>query len=117
VLEQSAAGIAGILIDKDESNLYLISNDGQLGFFDISDKSSPAIRQQQNVVDAGQKITSVAFLNGDLSLMIGDSSGLVSQWSMVKDKLNRPAMQKTRSFKVLIKRSFRSMPSSGVKAL
>ena len=100
VLEQSAAGIADILIDKDESNLYLISNDGQLGFFDISDKSSPAIRQQQNVVDAGQKITSVAFLNGDLSVMIGDSSGLVSQWSMVKDKLNRPAMQKTRSFKV-----------------
>lgn len=100
VLEQSAAGIADILIDKEESNLYLISNDGQLGFFDISDKSSPALRQQQNVVDAGQKITSVAFLNGDLSLMIGDSSGLVSQWSMVKDSSNRPAMQKIRSFKV-----------------
>jgi phosphate transport system permease protein len=100
ILEQSAAGIADILIDKDESNLYLISNDGQLGFFNISDKGSPSIRQQQNVVDAGQKITSVAFLNGDISLMIGDSSGLVSQWSMVKDNLNRPAMQKIRSFKV-----------------
>ena len=99
VLEQ-AVGVADILIDKDESNLYLISNDGQLGFFDISDKSSPSLRQQQNVVDAGQKITSATFLNGDLSLMIGDSSGLVSQWSMVKDKLNRPAMQKIRSFKV-----------------
>ncbi|MGZ5029527.1 MAG: ABC transporter permease subunit [Methylobacter sp.] len=100
VLEQSAAGIAAILIDKDESNLYLISNDGQLGFIDINDKSSPSIRQQLNVVDAGQKITSVAFLNGDISLMIGDSSGLVSQWSMVKDNLNRPAMEKIRSFKV-----------------
>ncbi len=100
ILEQSAAGIVDILIDKDESNLYLISNDGQLGFFDINDKSSPRLRQQQNVVDAGQKITAVTFLNGDLSLMIGDSSGLVSQWSMVKDKLNRPAMQKIRSFKV-----------------
>jgi len=100
VIEQSEAGIADILIDKDESNLYLVSNDGQLGFFDISDKSNPVIRQQQNVVGAGQKITSVAFLNGDISLMIGDSTGLVSQWSMVKDKLNRPAMQKIRSFKV-----------------
>ncbi len=100
VLEQSAAGIVDILIDKDESNLYLISSDGQLGFFDISDKTKPSLRQQQNVVDAGQKITSVAFLNGDISLMIGDSSGLVSQWSMVKDKLNRPAMQKIRAFKV-----------------
>ena len=100
VLEQSAANIADILIDKDEANLYLISNDGQLGFFDISDKTKPNLKQQQNVVDAGQKVTSVAFLNGDLSLMIGDSSGLVSQWSMVKDKLNRHAMQKIRSFKV-----------------
>ncbi|MFU8787940.1 MAG: ABC transporter permease subunit [Methylobacter sp.] len=100
VLEQSAADVADILIDKDESNLYLISNDGQMGFFNITDKSSPSLRQQQNVVGAGQAITSVAFLNGDLSLLIGDSSGLVSQWSMVRDKLNRPAMQKIRSFKV-----------------
>jgi phosphate transport system permease protein len=52
------------------------------------------------VVDAGQKITSMTFLNGDLSLIIGDSSGLVSQWSKVKDKQNHPAMQKIRSFKV-----------------
>jgi len=61
VLEQPAGGVADILIDKDESNLYMISKDGQLGFFDISDKSNPAIRQQQNVVDAGQKVTSVTF--------------------------------------------------------
>jgi len=100
VLEQSAADVADILIDKEEANLYLISNDGQMGFFNISNKSNPSLRQQQNVVDAGQSITSVTFLNGDLSLMIGDSSGLVSQWSMVRDKLNRPAMQKIRSFKV-----------------
>ncbi|MCK9396465.1 MAG: ABC transporter permease subunit [Methylobacter sp.] len=100
VLEMSAAGVEDILIDKEEANLYLISKDGQLAFFDISDKASPKLRQQLNVVDAGQKITSVTFLNGDLSLLIGDSSGLVSQWSMVKDNLNRPAMEKIRSFKV-----------------
>jgi phosphate transport system permease protein len=100
VLEQSAANIATILIDKDESNLYLISNDGQLSYFDINNKTNPSLKQQQNVVDAEQNITSVAFLNGDLSLMIGDSSGLVSQWSKVRDASNRPAMQKIRSFKV-----------------
>ncbi len=100
VLEQSAAGIADILIDKEEANLYLISGDGQLGFYDINDKSKPTLKQQQNVVDAGQKMTSVAFLNSGLSLMIGDSSGLVAQWSLVKDKSNHPAMQKIRAFKV-----------------
>ena len=100
IIDLPSAGISDILIDKEEANLYLISNDGRLGFFDISNKSSPDLKQQLNVVDAGQKITSVTFLNGDLSLMIGDSSGLVSQWSIVKDELNRPAMQKIRAFKV-----------------
>jgi len=100
VLDMPAAGIVDMLIDKDESKLYLVSSDGRLSFFDISDKSRPVISQHQNVVEAGQKITSITFLNGDLSLMIGDTTGLVSQWSMVKDSMNRPAMQKIRTFKV-----------------
>ena len=100
VLDYAAADVTDILIDKDEHNLYLLSSNGHLGLFDIKDKSAPVFVQEQNVVDAGQKITSVAFLNGDLSLMIGDSSGLVSQWSKVRDKLNRFSMQKIRVFKV-----------------
>jgi phosphate transport system permease protein len=52
------------------------------------------------VVAAGQKITSITFLNGDLSLLIGDSSGLVAQWSTVRDALNRSMLQKIRVFKV-----------------
>ena len=100
VIDYSAADVTDILIDKDEHNLYLLSNDGRLRLVDITDKSAPLLIQEQNVVEAGQKITSVAFLGGDLSLMIGDSSGLVSQWSKVRDKLNRYTMQKIRSFKV-----------------
>ncbi len=100
VLDYAAADVTDILIDKEEHNLYLLSSNGHLGLFDIRDKSAPVLIQEQNVVEAGQKITSVAFLNGDLSLMIGDSSGLVSQWSKVRDKLNRFSMQKIRVFKV-----------------
>lgn len=93
-------GVADMLVDKDGGNLYLASSDGRLAFYDISDKSAPVLKQAQNVISVGQKITSVAFLNGDLSLMVGDSSGLVSQWSIVRDANNRPAMQMIRSFKV-----------------
>ncbi|WP_262965229.1 ABC transporter permease subunit [Methylobacter psychrophilus] len=100
VLDYSAADVTDILIDKDERNLYLVSSNGHLGLFDINDKSAPVIIQEQIVVEAGHKITSVAFLNGDLSLMIGDSSGLVSQWSKVRDKLNHFSMEKIRVFKV-----------------
>jgi len=100
ILDYAAVDVTDILIDKEEQNLYLLGNGGRLGLIDIRDKSAPVLTQEQNIVEAGQKITSVAFLNGDLSLMIGDSSGLVSQWSKVRDKLNRFSMQKIRAFKV-----------------
>jgi phosphate transport system permease protein len=93
-------GVSDILIDKEGRNLYLVSSTGRLEFYNISNKDSPVLNQAQNVVEAGQTITSITFLNGDLSLMIGDSSGLVSQWSKVRDTLNRPALQKIRTFKV-----------------
>ena len=100
VLNYSATNVADILIDKEERNLYLLNSNGQLGLFDIVDKSAPVLISEQNIVEAGHTITSSAFLNGDLSLMIGDSSGLVSQWSKVRDKLNQFSMQKIRVFKV-----------------
>jgi phosphate transport system permease protein len=100
VLDYSATNVADILIDKEERNLYLLNSNGQLGLFDIVDKSAPVLISEQNIVEAGHTITSSAFLNGDLSLMIGDSSGLVSQWSKVRDKLNQFSMQKIRVFKV-----------------
>lgn len=100
VLDMPVFNLTDIIIDKEQRNLYLVSSDGRLSFFDVSNKSAPVIRQHQNVVAAGEKITSIAFLNGDLSLLVGDSSGLVSQWSLVRDELNRPALRKIRSFKV-----------------
>ncbi|MEQ1621174.1 MAG: phosphate ABC transporter permease [Methylococcales bacterium] len=100
VLEVSADKVENILVDKDEAKLYLLSADGQLSFIDINNKTSPVLTQEQNVVTAGQKITHVSFLNGDLSLLIGDSSGLVSQWSMIRDELNHKTLEKIRAFKV-----------------
>ena len=100
VLDMPAGNVEHILIDRDQRNLYLLSTDGHLSFFDISDKTKPAIKQHETVVEAGHKITSIVFLNGSISILIGDSSGLVAQWSMVRDANNYPALQKLRAFKV-----------------
>ena len=100
VLDYSAAEVVDILIDKEERNLYLLGNAGQLALFDIVDKSTPKLVNEQDILQSGLKVTSAVFLNGDLSLMIGDSSGLVSQWSKVRDKQNNFSMQKVRAFKV-----------------
>lgn len=93
-------GVADLMVDKDGRNLYVASSNGRVAFYDINDKANPALKQAQNVLEKGQKITSIEFLNGDLSLMIGDSSGLVSQWTIVRESTGRPVMKKIRSFKV-----------------
>ena len=100
LIEYSAAEVNDILIDKKEKNLYLLSTNGQLALFNISNKSAPKLTQEQTIIGLGQKITSVSFLTADLSLLIGDSSGLVSQWSKVRGKSNGFTMQKIRVFKV-----------------
>lgn len=99
-LDVPAGTISQMLVDKENRNLFLISEDGSLSFIDISKKDAPEMKQHLNVVETGQKITSLTFLNGDLSILIGDSSGLVAQWSLVKDALGKPAFERIRAFKV-----------------
>lgn len=99
VLNTPAHDVEYILINKDLNNLYLASHTGLLSYFDISDKTHPIIKQQINVLDAGVQITAMDFLNGDLSVLVGDSQGIISQWSMIRDEKNQSAMQKLRAFK------------------
>ena len=100
IVDYDATKVNKILIDKDEQNLYLFNTDGALALFNISDKSSPTLINEQTLVEPSQSVTSSAFLNGDLSLMVGDSSGLVTQWSKVRENHNKFQMQKIRVFKV-----------------
>ncbi len=92
--------VVNLLIDKEDSQLYLMDNEGLLSAYDISDKTAPKLKHQQNVIEAGQTVTSLAFLNGDLSLLVGDSSGKVSQWTQVKNELKQLAFKKIRAFQV-----------------
>ncbi|MDF1581936.1 MAG: ABC transporter permease subunit [Methyloprofundus sp.] len=89
-----------ILLDKEQRNLYLASRTGRLSMFDISDKEHPLLVQHRQLLNAGEQLTRLVFLTGELSLLAGDSTGLVSQWSAVRDVSNHIALQKLRVFKV-----------------
>ncbi len=99
-LEGSGENVTYLLLDKEDSELFLIDNEGLLKVYSISDKAAPKEKYQEKIVEAGQTITSVTFLNGDLSLLVGDSSGRVSQWTQVKNELKQLTFKKIRSFKV-----------------
>ena len=100
VINFDAQSVNNILIDKDEQNLYLMTDKGNLALFNITDKSKPILIKEQILVSEGNAITSSAFLNGDLSILVGDSSGVVTQWSKVRDQNNQFTLEKIRAFKV-----------------
>jgi len=91
--------IHDLLIDKEQRNLYIASSTGELAHFDISDKLAPQLIQQINVIESGAQLTKLQFLTGDLSLLVSDSSGQLSQWTTVRDDNNKPILTKIRQFK------------------
>ncbi len=90
--------IHDLLIDKEQRNLYIASSAGELAHFDISDKLAPQLVQQINVIKSGALLTKLQFLTGDLSLLVSDSSGRLSQWITVRDDNNKPILTKIRQF-------------------
>ncbi|MCQ8116000.1 ABC transporter permease subunit [Methylomonas rosea] len=100
VIEMAAEDVDFILLDKELRNLYLASRSGDLTVVDILDKSKPEIKHKLNVLNQGVQISSMEFLNGDISLLIGDTSGVMAQWSMVRDQQNHFSIEKLRAFKV-----------------
>ena len=92
------AEIVQLLLDKEQRNLYIIHDDGSLVHFDVSDKTEPRQLQQLHLVDAGLQVTSVQFLTGDVSLLVGDSSGRVVQWFSVRDERGNQTLKPIREF-------------------
>jgi len=100
VINSLAMDVEYLLVDKEQRLMYLAAKDGNLSVYNISDKSSPVLLQHLNLLERGKKITSLVFLNGEISLLVGDSSGLVRQWTIIRDEKNQQVMKSLRAFKV-----------------
>ncbi|MBS3964341.1 MAG: ABC transporter permease subunit [Methylomonas sp.] len=99
-LDMLAEDIEFMLLDKELRNLYLLGRKGELTVFDVTNKSQPVIKHRLNVLPHGKQVTSAEFLNGDVSLLIGDSGGELSQWIIVRDAQNKYSVQRLRAFDV-----------------
>ena len=100
VLKSTAMDVEYLLVEKEQRLMYLASKDGHLSVYSIANKEKPELIQHLNVTENDYTITSLEFLNAEISLLIGDSSGLVTQWTVVRDKNNNQLLQNLRSFKV-----------------
>ncbi len=99
LLESPEAEIAQLLLDKEQRNLYIVTADGSLVHVDISDKQDPQQLQKLRLVDVGLQVTSVQFLTGDISLLVGDSSGRIVQWFRVRDERGNQTFMPIREFR------------------
>lgn len=99
VLAEPAATVREILLSKDDRSLFLLANDGRVALFDVVNKAqTPILKFWQQLVEPDRKLSSFAFLNGDLSLLVGDSAGTIAQWSLVRDPLNNLSLHRFRRF-------------------
>ena len=52
------------MLDKEQRNLYLATQDGDLSLFNISDKQHPALLvQHTQIINVGEQLTSLVFFN------------------------------------------------------
>lgn len=95
-----------LLLDGSMRNLYVISKDGATDYYNISDIQNPVKVQHVNMLGRGEgvdnvgdeRLTTVRFLLGDYSLMLGTNQGNIIQWFPVRDQQNEFALHEIRKF-------------------
>jgi phosphate transport system permease protein len=90
--------VTRLLLDKQQKFVYIADSEGYISRIDISNKKSPRILERIRVVTAQQHITSLEFLTGDISLLVGDSSGKVTQWFPARDENKNKILKPIREF-------------------
>lgn len=78
--------VTSIEVDDFCDKLMIGTQDGWLYYVSIRDKDNPQLIQKLNVTPSGKSaVTSMTFLIGDQSLIVGDAAGRISSWMRVID--------------------------------
>lgn len=90
--------ITHLLLDKQQTFVYLADEEGFLSRINVRDKTNPQVLERIRVVSNQIKITSITFLTGDISLLVGDSTGRIMQWFVAAGNNNGKILTKIRQF-------------------
>ncbi len=76
--------ITSLAVDIHMENLYAGASYGNVFHIDIRDRENPFLEERIKVSD--ESVTSLGFLLGDVSLVVGDQSGAINTWMRVRDE-------------------------------
>ncbi|HEX6591169.1 MAG TPA: ABC transporter permease subunit [Moraxellaceae bacterium] len=88
-----------VQIGQDSRWAYVFTGDSDVAVINLKGEDGPALYQQLHA--GGARITSVAALQGNISLLVGDEAGRISQWFLVRDKeseIDKFSLTRIRSF-------------------
>ncbi|MDU9392706.1 ABC transporter permease subunit [Pseudomonas sp. zfem002] len=97
-LPQMTEAVKAIFIDPRQQWLYVINGRAQADVFSLRDKS---LNGRYKLSENGEaEVTASAQLVGGISLIVGDSKGVLSQWFMARDPDGEQRLKRIRDFKM-----------------
>ncbi|MGQ0657422.1 MAG: ABC transporter permease subunit [Chromatiales bacterium] len=94
------AHVTHLLLNIDQQELLIAREDGGIDYYKISEPSDPQLIDHVAAVPAGVDITDLRWLAGGISVLVGDSRGVVTQWFPLRDRNNQYTLAKVREFRV-----------------
>ncbi|MEZ5491578.1 MAG: ABC transporter permease subunit [Gammaproteobacteria bacterium] len=92
-----------LFIDGDQRWMYFVTVDGGLSLVDLRPAlqgRASGIAQVLDLVEDGRRPTRIALLLGDISLLVADDAGSVSQWMLVSGADGQATLERVRTFDV-----------------
>ena len=90
-----------VLVNTDQRIAYVALVSGEVINIDISDSDQAQILNRVQMVKGAERLTSFRFLTGGISLLVGTSSGRISQWFPVRQESGPEQLTLIREFDAL----------------
>jgi len=91
-------GVDKLLLDPEQRTAYVVEQGGNITAFNISDPELPVVIERIPLVSDGARISSIGFLTGGISLLVGGTDGSITQWFPVR-KDGQQRLTRIRQFK------------------
>ncbi len=92
------AEIVAIRVNVEQRQLYVADRFGYIYFYNIVHRSNPRLVQKVRAMENNMETTTIEFLSGGISILVGDSSGRIAQWFPVRDENSNYTLRQIRVF-------------------
>ncbi len=91
-------GAIKLLLEPRQQFLYVVDKTGFINVIDIKEPETPRFIARIRVVNKDESISTIDFLSGGISLLIGTTEGKLSQWFPVQTGEKSDALVRIRNF-------------------